>query len=131
MKKDFFSFVLFIQLTFSAPSIYYYYYTWFFNAKNLHFWSATSTSFKSLHILLSSFIMYYLLILCILDIFFPSNHNIHKSSCGHCVCVSDPLIDGFYWSLWIKGSEVQNKGHTNFYECCDLTKKVYLVVVIY
>ena len=27
----------------------------------------------------------------------------------------------------IKWSEAKkNKGHTNFYECCDLTKKVYL-----
>ena len=27
----------------------------------------------------------------------------------------------------IKGSEAQNKGHANFYECCDLTEKVYLM----
>ena len=27
------------------------------------------------------------------DILFPSNHNIHKSSCGHCFWASDPLID--------------------------------------
>ena len=31
-----------------------------------------------------------------LDILFSSNHNIHKSSCGHCFGASDPLIDGFY-----------------------------------
>ena len=31
-----------------------------------------------------------------LDILFPSNHNIHKSSCGHCFWSSDPLIDRFY-----------------------------------
>ena len=24
------------------------------------------------------------------------------------------------------GLKPENKGHTNFYECCDLTKKVYL-----
>ena len=30
-----------------------------------------------------------------LDILFLSNHNIHKSLCGHCVWASDPLIDGF------------------------------------
>ena len=43
-----------------------------------------------------------------LDILFSSNHNIHKSSCG-----------GVAFGFW-------SKGHTNFYECCDLTKKVYL-----
>ena len=26
----------------------------------------------------------------------------------------------------LKGLKLENKGHTNFYECCDLTKKVYL-----
>ena len=36
-----------------------------------------------------------------LDILFPSNQNIHK-----------------------------NEGHTNFYECCDLTKKVYLRYIL-
>ena len=26
----------------------------------------------------------------------------------------------------LNGLKSKNKGHTNFYECCDLTKKVYL-----
>ena len=26
------------------------------------------------------------------------------------------------------GLKPKNKGHTNFYECCDLTKKVYLIL---
>ena len=30
-----------------------------------------------------------------LDILFSSNHNIHKSLCGLCFWVSDPLIEGF------------------------------------
>ena len=30
-----------------------------------------------------------------LDILFPSNHNIHKSSYGFCFWVSDPLIERF------------------------------------
>ena len=30
-----------------------------------------------------------------LDILFSSNHNIHKSSCGHCFLASDPLIERF------------------------------------
>ena len=28
---------------------------------------------------------------------------------------------------WLKGQKLKNKGHANFYECCDLTKKVYLL----
>ena len=28
------------------------------------------------------------------------------------------------------GLKPKNKGHTNFYECCDLTKKVYLILHI-
>ena len=31
-----------------------------------------------------------------LDILFPSNHNIHKSSYGLCLWASDPLIDRLY-----------------------------------
>ena len=27
----------------------------------------------------------------------------------------------------LKGLKPENKGHTNFYKCCDLTKKVYLL----
>ena len=27
----------------------------------------------------------------------------------------------------LKGLKPKNKGHINFYECCDLTEKVYLV----
>ena len=30
----------------------------------------------------------------------------------------------------LKGLELKNKGHTNFYECCDLTEKVYLSTTI-
>ena len=49
-------------------------------------------------------------------ILFSSNHNTHKSSCGLHFWASDPLIDRLS----------KNKGLTNFYECCDLTEKVYL-----
>ena len=31
----------------------------------------------------------------------------------------------------LKGLKPINKGHTNFYECCDLTKKVYLICIYY
>ena len=63
------------------------------------------------------------------DMIFSSNHNIHKSLCGICLWASGPLIDRFYKNLSIKVSEDQKKCHMNFYECCDLTKKVYLQLV--
>ena len=31
----------------------------------------------------------------VVDILFPSNHNIHKSLCGGCFLASDPLIERF------------------------------------
>ena len=40
-----------------------------------------------------------------LDILFLSNHHIHNSSCGHCICESDPLIDRFYYDHLIKEFE--------------------------
>ena len=33
--------------------------------------------------------------ICLLDILFSSNHNIHKSSFGLCFWASDPLIERF------------------------------------
>ena len=30
----------------------------------------------------------------------------------------------------LKGLKHKNKGHTNFYECCDLTEKVYLMYTL-
>ena len=36
------------------------------------------------------------------------------------------LID-FTKILQLKGLKSKNKDHTNFYECCDLTKKEYLI----
>ena len=38
------------------------------------------------------------------------------------------LID-FTKIFQLKGLKPKNKGHTNFYECCDLTEKVYLMFV--
>ena len=57
-----------------------------------------------------------------LDILFSSNHNIHKKSFSLCFLASDPLIDRFYLKF-------KSKGHKNFYEFCDLTEKVYLVLI--
>ena len=68
--------------------------------------------------------------ICILDILFLSNHNIHKSSCGLCFLGFRP----FKKIYRPKCLEPKNKGHTNFFESCDLTKKIYLkfsYVVVY
>ena len=37
------------------------------------------------------------------------------------------LID-FTKIFQLKGLKPKNKGHKNYYECCDSTKKLYLVV---
>jgi len=71
----------------------------------------------------------------ILDILFSSNHNIHKSLCGLCFWASDPFnqyqsID-FTKIFQLKGLKPKNKGSLNFYECWDLTKKVYLASYIF
>ena len=60
---------------------------------------------------------------------FSLSHNIHKISCGLCFCASDPLIVNFWKIFPLKVMKPKNKGHTNFYECFDLTKKVYLIYV--
>ena len=44
-----------------------------------------------------------------LDIFFSSNHNIHKSLRGLLFWASDLLIDRFSKSLSINGTEAQNQ----------------------
>ena len=61
-----------------------------------------------------------------LEILFSSNHNIHKSLRGLCFWASDPLIDSLLKFFQLKDLKPKNKGHANFYECCDLMEKVYL-----
>ena len=46
------------------------------------------------------------------------------------VWAPDPLIDIFSKINQLKGLEPKNKGHTNSYECCDLTKK-YITSMYY
>ena len=46
---------------------------------------------------------------------------------GLCLWASDPLID-FSKIYQLKDLKPKNNGHANFYECCDLTKKVYLEI---
>ena len=58
---------------------------------------------------------------------FCAMHSIRGSKI--CVPISiytlDTLLD-FSNLFQLKGLKPKNKGHTNFYECCDLTEKVYL-----
>ena len=49
------------------------------------------------------------LFVSIIDIFFSSNHNIHKSSSGLYFWDSDPLINRIYKKLSTKGSEAQRQ----------------------
>ena len=54
---------------------------------------------------------------------FSSNHNVHKSLCGLCFWAPDALNRIDYSKIYqLKVLEPKNKGHINFYECCDLTK---------
>ena len=64
---------------------------------------------------------------CELDILFSSNHKT-VIKCGLCFWASDPfLLIDFTKHFSSKCLKPKHKGHTNFYECCDLTKKVYLM----
>ena len=63
----------------------------------------------------------------VLDIFFSSNHNIHKSLSDLCFFRHQTLQSRDFGKIyWLKGLAPKNKHHLNFYECCDLTEKVYL-----
>ena len=56
----------------------------------------TTLNNQELHQIMAQFDQRGSRLLSTLDILFSSNHNIHKSSSGHCFWVSDPLIDRFY-----------------------------------
>ena len=47
--------------------------------------------------------------------------------CGHCFWTSDPLMEHYTKIFLLKGLKPKNKGHTNFFGCCDLMEKVYLM----
>ena len=63
----------------------------------------------------------------ILDILFPSNHNIYKSLYGLCFWASVPLIDRFYWILSIKGFEAQKPKPHELFWMLWVHEKVYPV----
>ena len=70
-------------------------------------------------------------VLCTVDILFSSNRNIHKCSYGLCFWASDPLIENSNKIFQSKGLKPKYKGQTNFYECCDFTKKVCLMCIFF
>ena len=45
------------------------------------------------------------------------------------ILFSYEMID-FIKIFQLKGLKPKNKGHSNFYKCCDLMKKVYLMIYI-
>ena len=84
----------------------------------------------------SNCLYYHPLYIQLLDILFPSNHNIHKSSYGLCFWASGPLIDRFYWSLSIKGSEAQKlRPHLLlwmlWFDKKSISKRTYLSTIVY
>ena len=58
----------------------------------------------------------------ILDILFSQSKMFIKVNAG--------FVSGFQtlWFYQLKGLEPKNKDHTNFYECCDLTKEVRMSI---
>ena len=64
---------------------------------------------------------------CLPALFYLDINIVHKSSCSLYIRAPDPLIDKLYQIQSIKGGlELKKQGHTNFNECCDLTKKLYI-----
>ena len=62
----------------------------------------------------------------------PSRYTFSVKSQHSCFWASDPLIDRFYQNLSIKVFEaLKQKLHELFYECCDLTEKVYLLFILF
>ena len=69
--------------------------------------------------------------LWILDILFSSNHNVDKIHVTFVFGLQTFKLIDLIKIFQLKGLKPKNKGHVNFYECCDLTKKVYLMYVVY
>ena len=67
------------------------------------------------------------LFVSIIDIFFSSNDNIHKSSSGLCFWTSDPLINRIYKNLSTKGSEAQKQRSHKLLWTLWFDEKFYLV----
>ena len=59
--------------------------------------------------------------------FFRQSTTFTKLGIAFVLGLQTLLLQDFSEIYRLKGLKPKNKGHTNFYECCDLTKKVYLV----
>ena len=62
---------------------------------------------------------------CILEILFRQITTFIKVRVAFAFGLQTLYSKDFSKIYQLKGLKPKNKGHTNFYECCDLTKKVY------
>ena len=65
--------------------------------------------------------------LCTLDILFRQITTFIKVHVAFVFQLQTLLLLYFTKIYQLKGMELKNKGHMSFYECCNLTKKVYLM----
>ena len=65
-------------------------------------------------------------VMCILDILFRQITTFIKVCVGFVFLLQTLQLRDFSKINQLNSLKAENKGHTNFYECCDLTKKVYL-----
>ena len=63
-------------------------------------------------------------VMCILDILFRQITTIIKVCVGFVFVLQTIGLRDFNKIYQLKGLKAKNKGHMNFYECCDLKKKV-------
>ena len=65
------------------------------------------------------------------DVLFRQNHKIIKVCLVFVFGLQTLKLIDFSKIYQLKGLKPKNKGHMNFYEYCDLTKKVYLVLALW
>ena len=66
---------------------------------------------------------------CTLDIIFRQITTFIKVLVAFVFGLQSLWLIDFGKMFQLKGLKPKNKGHTNFYECCDLTEKVYLLYI--
>ena len=66
-----------------------------------------------------------------LDILFRQITTFIKVRVAFVFRLQTHLLIDFTKIVPFKGLQPKNKGHTNFYECCDLMEKVYLTYIKY
>ena len=69
--------------------------------------------------------------LCKLGIFFCQITTFTKVCLAFVFGVQTLWLKDFSNIYRLKGLKPKNNSHTNFYECCDLMKKVYLIYILH